>query len=93
MVCIEHFHYITAWKGKTDLISKLWGRSTEEKILFYSLINMIFLKVGSFSFECIIILLIYFIDCQKAPFTRKLVSFSKKYRVKSVRLAVMLGIP
>ena len=30
-----------------------------------------FLKIGSFSFECIIILLIYFINCQKALFTRK----------------------
>ena len=29
------------------------------------------LKVGSFNFECIILLLIYFINCQKALFTRK----------------------
>ena len=36
------------------------------------------LKVGSFSFECIMILLIYFINCQKVLFTRKRVSFSKK---------------
>ena len=51
------------------------------------------LKVGSFSFECIIILQIYFINCRKALFSRKYVSFSKKYEVKSIRLAVMLGIP
>ena len=29
------------------------------------------LKVGSFSFECIMILLIYFINCPKALFTRQ----------------------
>ena len=36
------------------------------------------LKVGSFSFKYIIILLIYFINCKKALLTRKWVSFSKK---------------
>ena len=59
----------------------------------YFLSSPLVLKIGSFSFECIEILLIYFINCQKALFTRKCVSFSKKYRVKSSRLAVMLGIP
>ena len=29
------------------------------------------LKVGSWSFECIITLLIYFINCRKTAFTRK----------------------
>ena len=29
------------------------------------------LKVGSWSFECIIIFLIYFLNCRKALFTRK----------------------
>ena len=51
------------------------------------------LKVGSWSFEGIIILLIYFLNCQKALFTKKSVSFSKKYRVQKVRLAVLRGIP
>ena len=51
------------------------------------------LKVGSFSFECIINMLIYFISCLKALFTRKWVSFSKKCGVKSIRLAMMQGIP
>ena len=43
------------------------------------------LKVGSCRFEGIIILLIHFLNCQKALFTKKLASFSKKYRVKSIR--------
>ena len=51
------------------------------------------LKVGSCCFECIIVLLVYFINCRKALFTRKCVSFSKMYRVKRISLAVMLGIP
>ena len=33
------------------------------------------LKVGSFSFECIIILLIYFINCQKALFYKEMSNF------------------
>ena len=51
------------------------------------------LKVGSWSFEGIIILLIYFLHCWKALFTKKSASFCKKYRVKSIRLAVLRGIP
>ena len=46
------------------------------------------LKVGSWSLECIIISLIYLINCRKALLTRKWVSFSKKCRVKSIKLAV-----
>ena len=51
------------------------------------------LKVDSWSFEDIIILLPgnYFLNCQKALFHKE-ISFSKKYRVKSVRLAVLQGI-
>ena len=51
------------------------------------------LKVGSCSFECIVFLFIYFLNRQKALFTRKKVSVSKKYRYKNIRLAVFLGIP
>ena len=43
--------------------------------------------------EGIIILLIYFLNCRKAFFTKKYVSFSKKYTVKIIRLAVFRGIP
>ena len=50
------------------------------------------LKVGSCSFESIIILLIYFLNCRKVLFTRRLLSFSEKYRFKSVRLAILQGI-
>ena len=45
------------------------------------------LKVGSWNSECIIILLIYFINCQKARFTKKQVSFSKKLKYKISRFA------
>ena len=34
-------------------------------------IKKIVLKVGSFSFACIIILLVYFLNCRKALFTRR----------------------
>ena len=37
----------------------------------YVLFRALVLKVGAFSFECIIILLIYCINCRKALFTRK----------------------
>ena len=47
------------------------------------------LKVGTWSFEGIIILLICFLNCQKALFTKKQAGFSKKYRVKSIRLAIL----
>ena len=50
------------------------------------------LKVGSCSFESIIILLIHFLNCRKALFIRRYVSFSKTYRFKSIRLAVLQGI-
>ena len=46
------------------------------------------LKVGSWSFEGIIILPIYFLNCRKANFYKK-VSFSIKYKAKSIRLAVL----
>ena len=51
------------------------------------------LKVGSLSFEGIIFLLIYFLNCRKALFKKEWVTISKKYRVKSIRLAVLGGIP
>ena len=38
--------------------------------IFSGIFNKI-LKVGSCSFECIIFLLIYFLNCQTALFTRK----------------------
>ena len=47
------------------------------------------LKVGSWSFEGIIILLIYFLNCWKALFTKQYASFSKKGRVKSIRSAIL----
>ena len=50
-------------------------------------------KVGSWSCEGIIILLIYFLNCRKIIFTKKLVSFSKKYKDNSIRLAVLQRIP
>ena len=50
------------------------------------------LKVGSFSFECIIILLIYFINFRK-HFLQGNDYVLAKSTVKSIRLAVMLGIP
>ena len=45
---------------------------SEVKVFILSVIASFLnqLKVGSFSFECIIILLIYFINYRKAPFTR-----------------------
>ena len=46
------------------------------------------LKVGSYSSDWIIILLIYiyfFLNCLKAIVTRKLRSFTKKYKVKSIK--------
>ena len=42
------------------------------------------LKVGSFSFECIIILLIYFTNCQKA-----LLQVNEKVLAKSTELKVL----
>ena len=39
------------------------------------------LKIDSWSFEGFIILLIYFLNCRKALFTEKQLSFSKMYRV------------
>ena len=51
------------------------------------------LKVGSWNFEGIIILLIYFLNCRKALLTKKQASFSKRERVKSIRLAILRGIP
>ena len=54
---------------------------------------VVLLKIGSWSFECIIILLIYFLNCWKALFKRQKVSFNKKHRVKSVRLALLRWIP
>ena len=55
------------------------GEGGGNHVIFYTFIRtecvrifvIISLKVGSFSFECIMILLIYFINCQKAYFTRK----------------------
>ena len=49
---------------------------------FFFFFFVILLMVGSCSFECMIILQIYFLNCRKSLFTRKQVSFSKKYRVK-----------
>ena len=54
---------------------------------------VLLLKKGSWSFECIIILLIYFLNCWKALFKRQKLSFNKKYRVKSIRLALLRKIP
>ena len=48
------------------------------------------LKVGSFSFDCIIILIIDFIHCQKALFTREWVHFSKKLKVLDARDSLTL---
>ena len=50
---------------------------------------VVLLKIGSWSFECIIILLIYFLNCWKALFKSQKVSFNKKHRVKSIRLALL----
>ena len=36
-----------------------------------SVLSIAYLKVGFFSFDCVIILLIYFINCQRALFTKK----------------------
>ena len=45
------------------------------------------LKVGSWSFECIIILLIYFLNCRRALLqVNKSVSV-EKYRFKNIKLA------
>ena len=84
---------------KTFGVGAVWPKST----LFASIFDTFrivkndvgkgALKVGSFSFRCVVTLLIYFINCQKALFKRKWVGFSKNYRVKSIRLAVILGIP
>ena len=43
------------------------------------------LKVGSCRFEGTMILLIHFLNCQKALFAKKKASSSNKYRVKSIR--------
>ena len=45
--------------------------STVERKNLLLVQKILFLKVGSCSFECIIILLIYFLNCRKALFTRK----------------------
>ena len=50
-------------------------------------------KVGSWSFECIIILLIYFLNRRRALLqVYKSVSV-EKYRFKNIRLAFLRGIP
>ena len=54
---------------------------------------VVLLKIGSWSFECIIILLIYFLNCWKALFKSQKVSFNKKHKVKSIRLALLRRIP
>ena len=54
---------------------------------------VVLLKIGSWSFECIIILLIYFLNCLKALFKSQKVSFNKKHRVKSIRSALLHRIP
>ena len=46
------------------------------------------LKVGSLSFEGTIVLLILFSKLLEGTFTNKWASFSKKYSVKNIRLAV-----
>ena len=51
------------------------------------------LKVGSCSFKCFLILLIYFLNYRKTHFKRKEVSFGKKYRFQSIRVAVLRGMP
>ena len=48
---------------------------------------MTMLKVGSLSLECIIILLIYL----ESTFYKEKVSFNKKNRVKSIRIAFCEG--
>ena len=55
--------------------------------------EILFLKVGSWSFKGIIILQICILICQKVLFTKKYVRFSKRYRVKIIRVAVLRGFP
>ena len=43
---------------------------------------VVLLKIGSWSFECIIILLIYFLNCWKALFKSQKVSFNKSTELK-----------
>ena len=62
-------------------------------MIIFILSSIIILKVGFWSSYSIIILLIYFLNCRKALFTRREVSLSKRYRFKCFRLAVLLGIP
>ena len=54
---------------------------------------VVLLKIGSWSFECIIILLTYFLNCWKALFKSQKVSFNKKHKVKSIRLAFCVEFP
>ena len=53
------------------------------------------LKVGIFSFECIIGLLIYFVFCKlsESTFYEEMSTFQQKYRVKNNRFAMMFKIP
>ena len=62
---------------------KLYGTKENLRLKMFS-------ETGTRSFECIIILLIYFLNCWKALFKSQKVSFNKKHRVKSIRLRIAL---
>ena len=58
----------------------LFSFKDKSKKLKFRLLQFLFgaLKVGSWSLEGIIILLIYFLNCRKALFAKKQASVSKK---------------
>ena len=90
---IKYGYQLTLYTLKTELYHLLSTPACKPHDPSLAKMRSLSLNVGSCTSNVSYFLFIYFLNRQKALFTRKYVSFSKKYRFKSIRLAIFRGIP